>query len=98
MITGESKPVQKKKSSNVIGGTVNMEGALRVQVIKTGEKTAVPQIIKLVEQAISSKPAVQRLADKAANYLTLIAIFVGGGTFVFWFGIGAGIPFSFSPP
>jgi len=94
MITGESKPVSKKVGSNVIGGTVNMEGALRVQVTKTGEETAVAQIIKLVEQAISSKPAVQRLADRAANYLTLIAIFVGGGTFVFWFGIGAGIPFA----
>jgi Cu2+-exporting ATPase len=94
MITGESKPVSKKAGSNVIGGTVNMEGALRVQVTKTGEETAVAQIIKLVEQAISSKPAVQRLADRAANYLTLIAIFVGGGTFVFWFGIGAGIPFA----
>jgi Cu2+-exporting ATPase len=94
MITGESKPVSKKAGSNVIGGTVNMEGALRVQVTKTGEETAVAQIVKLVEQAISSKPPVQRLADKAANYLTLIAIFVGGGTFVFWFGIGAGIPFA----
>jgi len=94
MITGESKPVSKRVGSNVIGGTVNIEGALRVQVTKTGEETAVAQIIKLVEQAISSKPAVQRLADRAANYLTLIAIFVGGGTFVFWFGIGAGIPFA----
>lgn len=94
MITGESKPVTKEMGNNVIGGTINMEGALRVQVTKTGEDTAVAQIIKLVEQAISSKPAVQRLADKAANYLTLIAIFVGGGTFVFWFGIGAGIPFA----
>ena len=94
MITGESKPVSKKKGSNVIGGTINLEGALRVQVTKTGEETAVAQIIKLVEQAISSKPAVQRLADRAANYLTLIAIFVGGGTFLFWFGIGYGIPFA----
>jgi Cu2+-exporting ATPase len=94
MITGESKPVSKKAGNNVIGGTVNMEGALRVQVTKTGEETAVAQIIKLVEQAISSKPAVQRLADKAANYLTLIAIIVGGATFFFWFGIGAGVPFA----
>jgi len=94
MITGESKPVSKKVGSNVIGGTVNLEGALRMQVAKTGEETAVAQIIKLVEQAISSKPAVQRLADRAANYLTLIAIFVGGATFFFWFGIGAGVPFA----
>ena len=94
MITGESKPISKKIGSNVIGGTVNIEGAIRVQVTKTGEETAVSQIIKLVEQAISSKPPVQRLADRAANYLTLIAIFVGAGTFIFWFGIGAGIPFA----
>src|SRR3972149_2015969 len=94
MITGESKPVSKKAGSNVIGGTVNMEGAIRVKVTKTGEETAVSQIIKMVEQAIGSKPAVQRLADRAANYLTLIAIFVGAGTFAFWFGVGAGIPFA----
>ncbi|MCW4054345.1 MAG: copper-translocating P-type ATPase [Candidatus Bathyarchaeota archaeon] len=94
MITGESKPVSKKAGSNVIGGTVNMEGAVRVEVTKTGGETAVSQIIKLVEQAISSKPPVQRLADRAANYLTLIAIFVGAVTFIFWFGIGSGIPFA----
>jgi Cu2+-exporting ATPase len=94
MITGESKPVAKKAGSNVIGGTVNIEGALRVQVTKTGKETAVAQIITLVEQAISSKPPVQRLADRAANYLTLIAIFVGGGAFVFWLGVGAGVTFA----
>ena len=94
MITGESKPVSKKSGSNVIGGTVNMEGAIRVKVTKTGEETSVAQIIKMVEQAISSKPAVQRLADRAANYLTLIAIFAGAGTFIFWFGVGAGFPFA----
>jgi Cu2+-exporting ATPase len=94
MVTGESKPISKKAGSTVIGGTVNIEGALHIKVTKTGEETAVAQIIKLVEQAISSKPAVQRLADRAANYLTLIAIFVGGGTFLFWFGIGAGVPFA----
>lgn len=88
MITGESKPVEKRKGSEVIGGTINLEGAIRIQVTKTGEKTAIAQIIKLVEQAMTSKPRVQKLADRAASYLTLIAIFVGGGTFIFWFGIG----------
>jgi P-type Cu2+ transporter len=90
MLTGESKPVSKAKNSEVIGGTLNVEGVLKVKVTKTGEKTAVGQIITLVEQASASKPQVQRLADRAATYLTLIAIFVGGGTFAFWFGIGAG--------
>lgn len=94
MITGESKPVSKKVGSSVIGGTMNMEGSLRVKVTKTGEETAVAQIVKMVEQAIASKPPVQRLADRAANYLTLIAIFVGAGTFIFWYSVGAGIPFA----
>ena len=90
MVTGESKPVEKRKGSQVIGGTINAEGAIHVQVTKLGEETAIAQIIKLVEQAMGSKPVVQKLADRAANYLTLIAIFVGGGTFAFWFGVGAG--------
>jgi Cu2+-exporting ATPase len=94
MVTGESKPVEKRKDSEVIGGTINVEGAIRVQVTKTGEDTAIAQIIKLVEQSIASKPQVQKLADRAAYYLTLIAILVGGGTFIFWFGVGAGSLFA----
>ena len=96
MVTGESKPVEKREGSKVIGGTINAEGAIQVKVAKTGEETAVAQIIKLVEQAMTSKPQVQRLADRAAFYLTLIAIFVGGGTFLYWFGIGAGSLFALS--
>ncbi|HEY9204449.1 MAG TPA: copper-translocating P-type ATPase [Candidatus Methanoperedens sp.] len=94
MVTGESKPVEKRKESKVIGGTINIEGAIQVRVTKTGEETAIAQIIKLVEQSMSSKPRVQKFADRAAGYLTLIAIFVGGGTFIFWFGIGAGSLFA----
>jgi len=94
MVTGESKPVGKTVESEVIGGTINVEGAVQVRVTKTGEETAIAQIIKLVEQAMTSKPRSQRLADRAANYLTLIAIFVGLGTFIFWFGIGAGSLFA----
>lgn len=96
MVTGESKPVAKKKDSTVLGGTINAEGAIRFRVTKTGEDTAIAQIIKLVEQAITSKPKVQKLADRAAFYLTLIAIFVGAGTFIFWFGVGAGVLFALS--
>jgi Cu2+-exporting ATPase len=94
MVTGESKPVEKRKGSEVIGGTINAEGAIQVRVTKTGEQTAIAQIIKLVEQAITSKPKVQTLADRAASYLTMIAIIVGGGTFFFWFWVGAGILFA----
>ncbi len=88
MVTGESKPVEKREGSTVIGGTINAEGAIQVKVTKTGGETAVAQIIKMVEQSMASKPQVQKLADRAAFYLTLIAIFVGTGTFFFWFAFG----------
>jgi len=89
MITGESKPVAKKAGDEVIGGTLNGEGALRIRVEKTGEETALAQIINLVKEAQASKPPVQRLADRAAHWLTIIAVVVALGAFLFWFFIGA---------
>lgn len=85
MITGESRPIDKKKGSEVIGGTINNDGSLTVEVTKTGEETAVSQIMELVRSAQESKPPVQKLADSAAKYLTFIALTVGIGTFIFWF-------------
>ncbi len=84
MISGESKPVNKTVGDDVIGGTINGEGSLKIRVDKTGEETALSQIINLVKAAQASKPRSQKLADRAAHYLTLIAIIVGIGTFVFW--------------
>jgi Cu2+-exporting ATPase len=85
MITGESKPVLKGPGDAVVGGTLNGEGALRIQVTRTGEETALAQIIALVKEAQASKPPVQRLADRAAHWLTIIAVAVGAGAFLFWF-------------
>ncbi|MFB0537566.1 MAG: heavy metal translocating P-type ATPase [Anaerolineae bacterium] len=85
MLTGESKPVTKTVGDEVIGGTLNGEGALRIRVEKTGEETALAQIINLVKEAQASKPPVQRLADRAAHWLTIIAVVVALGTFLFWF-------------
>ena len=85
MITGESRPVDKKKGSDVIGGTINNDGSLTVEVTKTGGETAVSQIMELVRSAQESKPPVQKLADSAAKYLTFIALTVAVGTFIFWF-------------
>lgn len=84
MITGESKPVTKSNGDKVIGGTINYDGALTIEVNKTGKETALSQIMKLISEAQSSRPKTQRVADKAANYLTFAAI--GGGllTFLFW--------------
>jgi Cu2+-exporting ATPase len=89
MISGESKPVHKAPGDEVIGGTINGDGALRIQVEKTGEETALAQIIALVKEAQASKPPVQRLADRAAHWLTVIATVVAALAFVFWFFISA---------
>jgi Cu2+-exporting ATPase len=85
MISGESRPVPKGPGDLVIGGTINGERALRMHVTRTGEETALAQIINLVKEAQGSKPPVQRLADRAAHWLTIIALIVGAGAFLFWF-------------
>ena len=84
MITGESKPVQKNEGNEVIGGSINGDGALTVQITKIGKETALAQIIELVGRTQASKPKTQRMADRAAHWLTIIAIVVGLGTFGIW--------------
>jgi len=94
LITGESKPVSKKPLSNVIGGSINGEGAVTVKVTKTGAETALAQIINLVQEAQMSKPRSQRLADRAAHYLTIIAVIAALLTFTTWELLGAGALFA----
>lgn len=84
MITGESRPVHKAPGAEVIAGTVNGEGSLRVRVTKIGEETALAGIMRLVAEAQASRSMAQNLADRAAYWLTLIAITVGLLTFGFW--------------
>lgn len=84
MVTGESRPIEKKKEDTVIGGSLNNEGSLTIKVTKTGKDTVIAQISELIRLAQDSKPSVQRLADKAANVLTIIAIVVGVLTFFYW--------------
>jgi len=86
MVTGESKPVSKKFGDKVTGGTLNETGSVKIRVEKVGKDTALAQIIELVKNAQASKPRTQKLADKAAHYLTLTAIIVGILTFVYWAG------------
>jgi Cu2+-exporting ATPase len=85
MITGESKPVHKGEADELVGGTINGDGSLRMKVTRTGENTALGQIMDLVNRAQKSKPRVQRLADMAAHWLTIIALTVGLGTFLTWY-------------
>ena len=85
MITGESLPVKKKVGDAVIGGTINKTGAFRFRATKIGADTALAQIVKLVQAAQNSKAPAQRLADRAAHYLVIVAVLAGITTFLLWF-------------
>jgi Cu2+-exporting ATPase len=89
MITGESRPVEKGEGDEVIAGTVNAQGSLRVEVTKTGEQTALSGIMRLVEQAQHSRSRAQALADRAAFFLTFVAVGAGVLTAVAWLALGA---------
>jgi Cu2+-exporting ATPase len=89
MITGESRPVKKRKGERVIAGTVNGAGSLRAQVTGTGERTALAGIMRLVERAQSSRSRAQALADRAALLLTIVAISAAVLTAVAWSLAGA---------
>ncbi len=94
MITGESKPVEKTKGDMVIGGTINGEGSLKVKVTKVGESTALAGIMRLVAEAQASHSRSQILADKAAFWLTIIALLASIGSLIGWLIAGAGIAFA----
>jgi len=89
MITGESVPVAKVEGAMVIAGTVNGAGSLRVEVTGTGERTALANIMRLVEQAQTSRSRAQALADRAAFILTIVAIAAGVVTLIAWLWVGA---------
>ncbi len=89
-LTGESRPVVKKANDEVVAGAVNGEGALTIKVTRTGDKTTLSQIMRLVEEAQASKSQYQTLADRLAYWLTLIAIGVATLTFIVWLSVGTG--------
>jgi P-type Cu2+ transporter len=89
-LTGESRPVVKKTSDEVVAGAVNGEGALTIKVIRTGDKTTLSQIMRLVAEAQASKSQYQTLADRLAYWLTLTAIGISTLTFIVWLSIGTG--------
>jgi P-type Cu2+ transporter len=91
MVTGESLPVHKTAGAEVIGASVNTTGTLRVRATKVGADTALAQIVALVQQAQNSKAPGQRLADRAAFWLVLVALVGGGLTFAVWSLSGASV-------
>lgn len=84
MLTGESLPVEKSEGDEVIGGSVNAEGSITVEISKTGDESFLSQVIDLVRQAQESKSRTQDLANRAAFWLTLVAITAGVLTFFGW--------------
>jgi Cu2+-exporting ATPase len=94
MLTGESKPVEKRPGDRVIGGAVNGEGSLTVVVRKVGADSFLSQVTDLVRQAQESKSRTQDLADRAAFWLTMIALGGGALTLAVWLALGRGLAFA----
>jgi Cu2+-exporting ATPase len=94
MLTGESKPVQKVKGDKVIAGSINGNGAIKVTVSHGAKDSYLSQVIKLVQDAQNAKSKTQLLADRAARWLTLIALLAGISTFLYWYLTGQSLSFA----
>lgn len=94
MLTGESKPVLKVKGDKVIAGSINGNGSFKVTVSHAAKDSYLSQVVKLVNDAQKSKSQTQLLADKAAKWLTVIALVTGIGTFLYWYLSGQTLAFA----
>ena len=94
MLTGESRPIEKAEGDQAIGGSVNGEAAFTMEVQKTGDQTYLAQVIEMVRKAQESRSRTQDIANRAALWLTIIALSVGGATLVVWLALGAAFEFS----
>jgi P-type Cu2+ transporter len=94
MLTGESVPVRKEKEAKVIGGSINGDGMLRVQVTGAGENSYLNKVITLVQSAQGAKSNTQNLADRVAKWLTIISILVGIATFAYWYSVEKDLAFA----
>jgi Cu2+-exporting ATPase len=85
MVTGESMPISKRPGDALVGATINKQGTLRARATAVGSDTALAHIVKLVQEAQNSKAPAQRLADRAAFWLVLVALLGGSATFFVWY-------------
>jgi P-type Cu+ transporter len=88
MVTGESMPVEKKKGSSVIGATINADGILYVKATKIGSDTFLAHVIKLIEEASSTKVPIQKMADRVTSFFVPAILILSVLTFLGWFFIG----------
>ncbi|MGB8338487.1 MAG: copper-translocating P-type ATPase [Burkholderiales bacterium] len=94
MLTGESKPVTKDAGQEAIGGAINGEGSIVLEIRKKGDETYLSQVIKMVSEAQESRSRSQDIANRAAQWLTYIALSVGGITFALWILLGQNFAFA----
>jgi Cu2+-exporting ATPase len=94
LLTGESKPVEKKRDDKVIAGSINGNGSMKIKIAHGAKDSYLSQVVKLVQDAQRSKSKTQLLADKAAQWLTLIAIVAGVATFLYWYFDGKELAFA----
>jgi len=94
-ITGESKPVEKTVGSEVVAGAINLDGSVEIKLLRVGESSTIGQIQALISQAKQTKPSIQKLADRAAGWLTFSALSVSILTLLFW-SLIASQPFVFA--
>ncbi|KAK1265897.1 putative copper-transporting ATPase HMA5 [Acorus gramineus] len=88
MITGEARPVAKRKGDSVIGGTVNQNGVLHVQATRVGSESALSQIVRLVESAQMAKAPIQKFADRISKFFVPLVILLSFSTWLAWFLVG----------
>jgi Cu2+-exporting ATPase len=95
MLTGETTPVAKKEGAEAVGGSVNGEGSIVVEVTKTGEESYLARVTAMVREAQQSRSRSQDLANRAARWLTFVALAAGAVTFIVWLGLmGRNLSFS----
>lgn len=94
MLTGESKPIKKEKEQKVIGGSINGNGSLKIKVLYTGKDSYLSKVIAMVNEAQKAKSKMQNLSDRAAKWLTFIAITAGLVTLVVWLSVGKDFAFA----
>jgi len=93
MMTGESIPIEKEAGDEVVGGTINLSGLIKMRALKVGEDTVLSKIVNTVQEAIVSQTPIQRLADLVSSYFVPAVVSVAVAAFLFWYFVG-GMPFS----
>lgn len=96
LVTGESMPVTKKKGSNVIAGSINKEGSITFKALRVGSETYLARIVKIVEQAQSSKAPIQKIADKISSVFVPTVVVIAIISFTIWMILGQSLSFSIS--